>query len=77
MARKEVEKVRGVYEYPKGSGVWWIHYYDHGRRHRERVGPRKLAIAVRDLASSSTSTPSIGPNAASSKTPLRVSPIAR
>ncbi|MFI5351351.1 MAG: tyrosine-type recombinase/integrase [Candidatus Binatales bacterium] len=48
MARKEAETVRGVYEYPKGSGVWWIHYYDHGRRHRERIGPRKLAIAVRE-----------------------------
>jgi|SRR5208282_1137149 len=48
MARKEVKKARGVYEHPKGSGFWWIHYYDHGRRHRERIGARALAIAVRE-----------------------------
>jgi integrase len=27
-------KVRGVYDHPKGSGVWWIHYYEDGRRRR-------------------------------------------
>src|SRR5271163_4118748 len=46
MANKEPEKVRGVYEYPKGSGVYWIHYYDHGQRHRERVGRFSLAKAA-------------------------------
>jgi integrase len=39
-------KVRGVYEHPKGTGVWWIHYYEHGRRHRERIGSYRLAVAV-------------------------------
>jgi len=48
MARKEAGKVRGVYERPKGSGVYWIHYYDRSRRHREKIGPRSLAIAVRE-----------------------------
>jgi len=35
---------RGLYEHPKGSGVWWICYFDQaGRRHREKVGPKGLA----------------------------------
>jgi site-specific recombinase XerD len=38
---------RGVFERPKGSGVWWILYRDeHGRRHRERIGPKGLASKV-------------------------------
>ena len=38
-------KVRGVFERPKGSGVWWIRYADqYGRIHRERVGSRSAAI---------------------------------
>lgn len=38
-------KHRGVYENPKGSGIWWILYYDaDGRRHREKVGRNSLAI---------------------------------
>ena len=48
MARKQAVKVRGVYEYPKDSGVYWIQYFDRGRRHRERIGARVLAIAVRE-----------------------------
>jgi integrase len=39
-------KVRGVYEHPKGSGVWWICYFENGRRHREKVGARQLAISA-------------------------------
>ena len=36
---------RGVFERPKGSGVWWVCYFDqHGRRHREKVGPKALAL---------------------------------
>ena len=39
------EKYRGVFEHPKGSGIWWIHYYDaDGRRHREKIGRRSSAI---------------------------------
>jgi site-specific recombinase XerD len=39
---------RGVYEYPKASGKFWIQYFELGRRHRELIGPEKLAIAVRE-----------------------------
>src|SRR3990172_5436011 len=38
-------KVRGVFERPKGSGIWWIRYADqYGQRHREKIGSRSLAI---------------------------------
>src|SRR5262249_51819309 len=38
---------RGVFERPTGSGVWWVVYFDeHGRRHREKVGPKGLAGEV-------------------------------
>jgi site-specific recombinase XerD len=37
--------MRGVYEKPEGSGVWWIHFTDgEGRRRREKVGRRGDAI---------------------------------
>ena len=40
-------KVRGVFERPKGSGIWWVRYADqYGRIHREKIGPRSLAIEV-------------------------------
>jgi hypothetical protein len=40
-------RVRGLFERPKGSGVWWVCYFDaNGRRHRERVGPKALAKKV-------------------------------
>jgi integrase len=35
--------MKGVYEHPKGSGVWWIHYYADGKRHREKVGRKSDA----------------------------------
>lgn len=36
---------RGIFERPTGSGVWWIRYHDqHGREHRQKVGPKGLAI---------------------------------
>ncbi len=38
------EKVKGVYEHPAGSGVWWIIYYVDGKRHREKAGRRSDAI---------------------------------
>lgn len=44
MARKG-GKDRGVFERPKGSGIWWTEYYDeNGRRHREKAGPKSLAL---------------------------------
>ncbi len=34
-----------MYEHPPGSNVWWVLYYDQfGKRHREKVGPKGLAI---------------------------------
>jgi len=38
---------RGIFEEIRGSGIWWICYFDEqGRRHREKVDPKKLAIAA-------------------------------
>ena len=42
----EPKKVRGVYENPKGSEIWWIQYFEHGRRRRERVGRKSDAIKL-------------------------------
>ena len=37
-------KDRGLFERPRGSGVWWIRYFDvSGREHREKVGAKSLA----------------------------------
>jgi Phage integrase, N-terminal SAM-like domain len=42
--RAKRRRTRGVFERPKGSGVWWIRYHDeYGREHREKVGPKGLA----------------------------------
>ena len=42
---REIKKVRGVFERPSGSGVWWIQYFDsEGRRRREKAGTRGNAI---------------------------------
>jgi len=43
MAKREVKKERGVFERPKGSGVWWINYYHDGKQHREKGGTRTEA----------------------------------
>src|SRR5437762_8943658 len=46
-SRKPQLPPRGIFERPKGSGIWWVHYFDqYGRRHREKVGPKKLAVDV-------------------------------
>ena len=45
MPRKKVPKQRGIFERPKGSGIWWVSYVDAERqRHREKVGRRSDAI---------------------------------
>lgn len=42
-------KVRGIFERPKDSGVWWVSYYDAaGRRRREKAGTRGMAMALLD-----------------------------
>jgi integrase len=43
------KKLRGIYEDPPGSGIHWFQYFDqNGKRHREKVGLRSAAIAVRE-----------------------------
>jgi integrase len=38
---------RGIFERPPGSGTWWVRYAEeHGRIHREKVGPKGLALEV-------------------------------
>ncbi len=42
---RKSKRQRGVFEKDPGSGVWWIRYADqYGRIHREKVGPKSLAI---------------------------------
>jgi integrase len=44
MARPAPKKLRGIYEKVKGSGVWWICWFDsNGNRHREKAGTREAA----------------------------------
>lgn len=38
--------MRGIYEKPVDSGIWWIHYYVGGKRHREKVGRKSDAIKL-------------------------------
>jgi len=38
--------MRGIYEHPAGSKVFWIHYYVDGKRHREKVGRKSAAIEL-------------------------------
>jgi len=42
----KAKAARGIYERPAGSGVWWIHYYADGKRHREKAGRKSDAIAL-------------------------------
>jgi hypothetical protein len=44
--KSEEKAIRGVYEHPAGSGVWWINYYANGQRHREKVGRKGDAIKL-------------------------------
>ena len=44
------KRVRGVFERPKGSGIWWIRYADEaGQIHREKVGMKQAAINIYQL----------------------------
>jgi site-specific recombinase XerD len=43
---KTPKPVRGLFEHPAGSGIWWINYYVEGIRHREKVGRRSDAVAL-------------------------------
>lgn len=35
---KKKKLPRGVFERPKGSGVYWINFYQDGKQHREKAG---------------------------------------
>jgi len=42
-----MRRERGIFERPKGSNFWWVRWCDqHGRLHREKVGPKGLAKDV-------------------------------
>lgn len=45
--KEKRSRERGVFERPKGSGVWWVRYTDENRiLHREKVGTKALAQKV-------------------------------
>ncbi len=45
--RKAPQRLRGVFEKVRGSGVWWIRYADaSGRIRREKVGNRGAALKL-------------------------------
>lgn len=47
--RRKPQKVRGLFERPTGSDLWWIRYTDAaGRERREKAGTRGMAIALLD-----------------------------
>jgi site-specific recombinase XerD len=49
MANETVKKpkaIKGVFERPDGSGIWWINYYIEGKRFREKVGRRSDAVTL-------------------------------
>jgi site-specific recombinase XerD len=42
---KQKRRQRGIFQRPRDSGIWWIRYADQfGKLHREKVGPKSLAI---------------------------------
>jgi site-specific recombinase XerD len=43
---KKPKAIKGVFERPEGSGIWWIIYYIEGKRFREKVGRRSDAITL-------------------------------
>lgn len=41
------KKVRGIFERPPGSGIWWVRYTDaSGRERREKAGTRGMALGL-------------------------------
>jgi integrase len=46
-ASSQRRRERGIFERPPKSGIWWVRYVDEfGRLHREKVGPKGLAVRV-------------------------------
>jgi site-specific recombinase XerD len=47
MAQSQGATHRGIFERPRGSGSWWVRYADEqGRIHREKAGPKSLALRL-------------------------------
>jgi site-specific recombinase XerD len=47
MAQPQGARHRGIFERPRGLGTWWVRYADeHGRIHREKAGPKSLALRL-------------------------------
>lgn len=42
---RQEKKVRGIFELPRGSGVWWVNVYVAGKRHRKKIGRKSDAAA--------------------------------
>ncbi len=65
---KEEKKVRGIFELPRGSGVWWVNVYVAGKRHRKKIGRKSDAAAyyqkVKADARRDILLPELGPKAA-------------
>jgi integrase len=45
-SKQQPQRSRGVFERPKGSGIWWINYYVQRKQKREKVGSRSSALAL-------------------------------
>lgn len=53
--KQQATKLRGIFEKPTGSGLWWIRYVDaSGRYRREQAGTLKMATVL--LAKRKTET---------------------
>ena len=42
---RQEKKVRGIFEFPGGSSVWWVNVYVAGKRHRKKIGRKSDAAA--------------------------------
>lgn len=42
-------KLRGIFERPAGSGIWWIQFFAEGKRHRQKAGRKSDAIKLYQL----------------------------
>ena len=43
---QETKNVRGVFERPAKSGIWWVCYFVDGKKRREKVGRKSDAISL-------------------------------
>jgi integrase len=47
VSQQSESRHRGIFEKVPGSGVWWVRWHDsQGRRHREKIGPKSLAVKL-------------------------------